>query len=164
MKRTCIIIFITALIISTMIFIFANALTPGDVSNKASVSVAEIIQPIIEPESIIQEQSPSDFEAFNALVRKSAHFCEFALLGAELMALTILITRRLFGVLTFMPLFVSLLTGVTDEYLQSYTTRTSAVSDIVIDFGGSLGGMFFTAVVFSAFLVIKRRLIKPIFL
>lgn len=149
----------TALIISTIIFIFRNALMPGDVSNKASVSVAEKIQPIIEPKSIAK-QSSSDFEAFNALVRKSAHFCEFALLGAELMALTVIITRRLFGVLTFMPLFVSLLTGVTDEYLQSFTTRTSTVSDIIIDFCGSISGMIFAAVIFTAIMHIKRKLIK----
>ncbi|MHB1151407.1 MAG: VanZ family protein [Eubacteriales bacterium] len=160
MKRTFLLLFMTAAVLSTMIFIFANSLTPGDASNKASVSVAEIIQPIIEPKSIIKEQSSSDFAAFNAFVRKSAHFIEFALLGAELMALTVIITRKLFSVLTFIPLFVSLLTGVADEYLQSFITRTSAVSDIIIDFFGSISGMIFASAVFSAFMYIKRKLIQ----
>lgn len=160
MKRKFLLFFMTALIISTMVFIFRNALLSGDASNKASVSVAEIIQPIIEPKSSINEQSSSDFEALNALVRKSAHFCEFALLGAELMVLTVIITRKLFGELTFMPLFVALLTGVTDEYLQLFTTRTSAVSDIIIDFGGSISGMVFAAVLFSVLMIKKRKPIK----
>ena len=70
-------------------------------------------------------------------VRKSAHFCEFGLLGAETALLL-----RLRGGLGFQngvnSAFICLLTAVTDETIQSFTGRGSQVRDVVLDFSGAL--------------------------
>ena len=44
-------------------------------------------------------------------------------------------------------LFFALLCAVADEFLQSFTGRTSSVRDVLIDFGGALCGMLLTMLV-----------------
>ena len=38
-------------------------------------------------------------------------------------------------------LFFALLCAVADEFLQSFTGRTSSVRDVLIDFGGAVSGL-----------------------
>ena len=73
-------------------------------------------------------------------VRKSAHFCEFGLLGCEL--------TLLFWLKSGISLqngcnaaFAALLAAVTDETIQSFTGRGSSVRDVVLDFTGALTGI-----------------------
>ena len=73
-------------------------------------------------------------------VRKSAHFCEFGLLGCEL--------TLLFWLKSGIGLqngcnaaFAALLAAVTDETIQSFTGRGSSVRDVVLDFTGALTGI-----------------------
>jgi len=73
-------------------------------------------------------------------VRKSAHFCEFCLLGCEL--------TLLFWLRSGVSLqngcncaFAALLTAVTDESIQLFSGRGSQVQDVVLDFGGALTGI-----------------------
>ena len=73
-------------------------------------------------------------------VRKSAHFCEFGLLGCEL--------TLLFWLRSGISLqngcnaaFAALLAAVTDETIQSFTGRGSAVRDVVLDFSGAVTGV-----------------------
>ena len=79
-------------------------------------------------------------------VRKSAHFCEFGLLGCELMLL--------FGLRSGMSLqsmsnaaFAALLAAVTDETIQIFSGRGSQVQDVVLDFCGAVTGILFTSLV-----------------
>ena len=49
-------------------------------------------------------------------------------------------------------LFYILAVGVTDEYIQLFSGRTSGVKDVVIDF---IGGLFGIALVLSVYLIYK---------
>lgn len=151
MNRKTIIVILTAVILATAVFIFQNSLTSGAASNQKSGFISELIQKVIDPQKKI------DPDAFHIFIRKSAHFSEFALLGVELIILTILIKPRLYIKLIFMPLFISLLTGVTDEYLQKFVTRTSSVTDVLIDFTGSVTGI---AVFILIYEIVKALKIK----
>ena len=73
-------------------------------------------------------------------VRKSAHFCEFGLLGCEL---TLLFCLRSGPSLQngCNAAFAALLAAVTDETIQSFTGRGSSVRDVVLDFTGALTGI-----------------------
>jgi VanZ family protein len=127
---------LSVLTIMTAVFIFSNSLTPGEQSNERSASVTTAVRPVVDPQAKI------DFDDLHAAVRKSAHVIEFVLLGAEIAALTALISgRTILGSRIFIPLFFSLSAAVTDELLQLTVSRSSMVKDIVIDSAGSSAGI-----------------------
>ncbi len=108
----------------TLCFIWGNSLLGREDSASLSLGFTAWLRSIGLPVS----------EHF---VRKSAHFCEFGLLGVE--------TALLFwlrGGLGFQngvnSAFACLLAGVTDETIQSFTGRGSQVRDVVLDFSGAL--------------------------
>lgn len=151
MKRK---ITITVLIITaalTAAFIFSNSLTPGEESNAASRSLSGLILKLIDPGGKI------DRDFFHKIIRKTAHFCEFALLGAELGALAAAIKGRITGAIIFMPLFFTLSTAVADEFLQTFMTRTSSVTDVLIDFAGGAAGIAFIAVLHGIVRLINKH-------
>lgn len=129
------IIVITILILLTVCYIFFNSLQTGVDSVERSKGISDTVQSVIDPDNTIE---PTDF---HRSVRKMAHFMEFFGLGAVLYLLTVIVSRKLVGVFTFCPLFLALAIAVTDEYIQSFTERTSSAKDILIDFGGALCGM-----------------------
>lgn len=152
-RRKIVFSIIIIFIIMTMLFIFQNSLTSGEASAETSGFISEKIQKILDPQKKID---PYDFHVF---IRKTAHFAEFSLLGAELMILTLLMEPFYYFKLIFMPLFISLLTGTADEYLQSFMTRTSSVTDVLIDFSGSVFGIAMIIFAFETFKFIRKR--KP---
>lgn len=78
-----------------------------------------------------------------AVIRKLAHFSEFALLSVSLCLCFTLFQIR-FRHFAIYVMFFGLLTAVTDEFLQKFTPgRGSSVSDVLIDFSGVLCGMIF---------------------
>ena len=87
-------------------------------------------------------------------VRKTAHFCEFGLLGSELMMLF-----WLRGGVSLQSgcnaAFGALLSAVTDETIQIYSGRGSQVQDVVLDFSGALTGILFVSLTIS--LIGKRK-------
>ena len=81
-------------------------------------------------------------DRMHKFVRKAAHFIEFAALGGCIGLFTDGVTRRFWqSWAVFMPLFVILLTGVVDEFIQSFSDRTSMVKDVLLDFSGGLFGL-----------------------
>ena len=84
-------------------------------------------------------------------VRKSAHFCEFGLLGCELMLLFWLRSGVRFQNLCNAA-FAALLSAVTDETIQSFSGRGSQVLDVVLDFSGALTGILLVSL-----LMIEKR-------
>lgn len=130
-------------------FIFQNSLQNSAASNNLSDKVAAEIKPIVDPDAHI---TVSRFQFF---VRKLAHGVEFCVLGASLCALMYSIQsaeRKKCRV--FMTLFLALATAVTDEYIQSFTGRTSSVDDIIIDFSGAVCGM----ILLSLFVIFAEKL------
>ena len=76
-------------------------------------------------------------------MRKSAHFCEFALLGCLTAWTGFLQNKRIVKNLTSIG-FVCLATAVIDEYLQYYSAgRSAQVNDVVLDFAGVVAGLVF---------------------
>ena len=133
-KQTVKVILSAALVCLTVCFIFSNSLKDGEASNRQSGIVMELLRSIFDPSGTIEE------DTFHYFVRKGAHFTEFALLGFSLWLL-MLSLREKFGI--FCPgvmLFAALATAVADEFIQSFTGRTSSVTDVLIDLSGALAG------------------------
>ena len=130
----CLLLALTLLVTA---YIFGNSLKDGEESHESSDKVVEIVEPVVKP---ITEKLPGD-KGLSFWVRKAAHVIEFFALGLCAMALGLAV-RKQFGVpcLGYI-LFYVLLTAVTDEFIQSFTGRTSSVKDVFIDLGGAVLGI-----------------------
>lgn len=88
----------------------------------------------------------------NAVLRKAAHICEYALLGFELFAL-LLINRGMSISTVIYSLCAGLAAADIDETVQIFTGRTSSLIDVWIDIGGVAIGI----IVCIAASAIKRK-------
>ena len=134
-------LFLTLLVIATLCFIWSNSMVGKEGSASLSRRVTAWLNGIGIPVT-------------HYFVRKSAHFCEFGLLGCELM---LLIGLRSGVSLQSMSnaAFAALLTAVTDETIQIFSGRGSQVQDVVLDFSGALTGILFMSLVLK--LIQKRK-------
>ena len=125
-----------AVLVAWLAVIWGNSMTPGQVSGQLSGWASEVIGkllPFLSPES----------EHGHLLVRKIAHFSEFALLG--------LILRWLFAMVTeknafrfLLPLGCGMMAAVMDECIQIFSPgRVCSFWDMCIDWSGVLTGIGF---------------------
>ena len=146
------------LILATVAFIISNSAMPAEKSNNTSEGVTDKVVESVKPLKDAIEQEKVDKEDIHKGVRKIAHVLEYALLGAELMALLLLIfstdpMKRLIYVL-----FFGLALAVCDESVQKLTDRTSSTTDVMIDFGGLCIGIALAYFAFAVIrLIIKRK-------
>ena len=127
--------------LAVVIFIFANSIAGIEASGDFSSGFAEVLY------KLASRVVSLSFDEFHVLVRKVAHFTEFAALGASVWMI-MWNAKKLCGKLHIAVTFlVSLAVAVTDEFIQSFTGRGSAVPDVVLDFAGSVFGTLVTAVI-----------------
>lgn len=119
----------TALLICNLIFIWGNSLLPGEVSGAFSDWVKGILQAIFA-------QGPEDPNS-GGLLRKLAHFTEFAALGM------LLCWRfRMMGKGWMPAFFFGAGAACIDETIQMFVPdRGPAVRDVCIDSAGVLTGI-----------------------
>lgn len=145
-KNNLIHFILISLTIFIIAFIFHNSLQDSKTSNAISDSVAEVIRPILDPQEKVKEKT------FHQFTRKLAHGIEFCALGCSGGGLMFTSRRKTVhgtqegadsrrGISLSTALLFLLGTAVIDEYIQSFTGRTSSVKDILIDFGGGVTGL-----------------------
>lgn len=123
-------------------FIFSNSLLASEQSSANSTGVLNAVQNLLGSLGIASGLTEH-------IIRKAAHFTEFAALGALLM-----VTVRMYSPRParhiFLPLFIGLGTAVTDEYLQLFVEgRSSQVSDVLLDFSGVAAGLLICLLIIS---------------
>jgi VanZ family protein len=120
----------TALLVCNLAFIWGNSLLPGDLSGAFSNWVKSLLVPVFP--SLGEEDGTGGF-----LLRKLAHFTEFAALGALL--------SWLFGMLAkgkTYPLVCGAAAACVDETIQMFVPdRGPGIRDVLIDCGGVFTGM-----------------------
>ena len=124
----------TALAVLTVtLFIFANSAAVAEASNQTSSMVQQQIHALCDTVG-----KPGLKELFTVwVVRKLAHFTEYALLGLVWLLCLWAYRRRLRWAA---PL--CLLTAAADETVQRFTPgRSAQFSDVVLDFAGALTGL-----------------------
>ena len=141
-------------------FIFSNSFKTGEKSAAQSSQVVDVVQQVaqaVAPQSPIATATGEDFDRLHSVIRKCAHFCEFALLGGSLTLTLFSYTR--FKRFYFLPVAVAFLVAATDEYLQSLTVaRGCSFSDVLLDTGGAATGFLFTVGVIGLVVgLVKRR-------
>ena len=116
-------------------FIFTQSLLSKESSGSLSASVVAFLHPLLDPNGWI------DVDTFHFLVRKAAHFTEFAVLGLCLGGfagnLGVIRFRRYIA----LPMLIALGVAVADEFLQYFTGRGSMVTDVVLDYAGAMTGL-----------------------
>lgn len=120
-----------ALLVCNLVFIWGNSMLPGDISGKISDWVKCILEALLPGTG--EERTGSGF-----LIRKLAHFTEFAALGALLGWLFGMLKKR-----RIYPFLFGTAAACIDETIQMFVPdRGPAIRDVCIDSCGILTGMF----------------------
>ena len=117
----------------TLAVIWIHSAMPGDVSSAESGFVYDVIEPVLRfllPDAWVTEH----------LVRKMGHFCEYGVLGVEMLTLVALRGRVRLRFLVN-TLLTGLLVAFIDETIQIFSGRGPMIADMWIDIAGfTLGG------------------------
>ncbi len=151
-KKVLFRIITTSLLVLTVAFILGNSLKTAAESSMQSGKVQAFLQETAN--ALFPNNPPTITSSF---VRKTAHFCEFALLGFIAYFTYISYTdnkKFLFTVLLF-GLFIA----ITDELIQLFVSgRAGQVTDVLLDFSGHLVGSLCAFVIYVVILkVIKSK-------
>ena len=130
-----------ASVFGVLCFIFAHSLSPASSSSEESRSFLDVLRVLF----------PS---LTHRVVRKLAHFAEYALLGAHF-ALLPYLSRMRTRILYPSLLFCGIPVALVDEGIQRFVPgRGASLVDVLIDFLGYLSALVF---VFALLLFLKRR-------
>ena len=135
--KTAVRIILLVLTLACVVFIFSNSLRNARSSSEQSGRVTQFIADVYE--SITGKIiNPA---RITHVVRKLAHFSEFALLGLLGTASAASVFGTVYGKIHVI-LFWGLASAVTDEYLQRFSTgRSASVTDVMLDFSGFFVGL-----------------------
>lgn len=128
--------------------IYGQSMLSKTDSGNFSGFVVTYLKPILDPGD---RWATEDFHHF---VRKMGHFTEYACFGLFFGRFSVLLGKIKCVRYISMPLLVVLGVAVSDEYLQYFTGRGSAVTDVVLDFVGAVFGLLL--VNFFGYLSYKR--------
>ena len=147
----------------TFAWIFSNSLKTGTESSSQSLAVTNAVQDtaqVIAPSSSIATATGADYDKLHSIIRSIAHFSEFALLGALLIACYFSYTRD--KSLCVLPFGLIVLTPIIDECLQISTGgRGAEMKDILLDTaGGFLGALVGLIAVGLVWLIVKKHRAK----
>lgn len=98
--------------------------------------------------------SKAGAETGDFLLRKLAHITEYSLLGLLTQTIRISLKKQGKNISIWLPLFCVLAVGVLDEFFQSFSNRTGAVSDVLLDFIGGIAGVLVATLIFC---IVKKH-------
>ena len=138
-------------------FIWSNSMKNGQESGEMSHKTQEII-------NHVSQQIGVETEVTEKVVRKSAHFTEFFVLGGllcvDMLIFGIASYRRNISQLLLLlcsPV-VSFFIASADEFIQRFSEgRCCQFTDVLIDFGGACAS---TAIILAVLFIVRRVLLK----
>ena len=149
-------ILLTVLTVTMMVLIFCFSTEPAERSDQTSGRFTRQVIHRVYPdyESYPQERKHSIYDRIQHIVRKAAHFTEFAILGILLR----LCLESWFGPWKWLP-FIAWAAGTfyagTDELHQLMTDgRSGQWTDVLLDSSGVLTGVALTTLIL--WLVVRR--------
>ncbi len=123
--RTC-----AVLLVLNVLFIWGNSLMPGEISGAISGWVKDVLTKLLF-------FLPEGSESGHGLLRKLAHFTEFACLGALFAWLYAMLKKQV-----WLAFFSGVAVAALDETIQRFVPdRGPSVFDVLIDASGVLLGM-----------------------
>lgn len=122
--------------IAIALFIWGNSLVPGTGSGSLSLAVVDALRGALRAAGL------ADGWVTNLLVRKTAHFTEYAVLGV-IVSSTLLAGGPLRGRRLLLAAVVLVLVPSIDETIQLFVPgRCGAITDVMIDCCGAAAGTF----------------------
>ena len=160
MKKLCINRTLSAIaVLMWMAVIFVFSAQNGDTSGSTSGSLIELIAKIFNPDydSLTEAEKLEIIASWQLVVRKTAHFSEYAVLGA--LSANALRTYPLSNAFKrLLPCGICLLYAISDEIHQYFVPdRACRALDVCID---TLGGITGTAIFCTLAWIIARRRLK----
>ena len=126
------------LLICNILFIWGNSLLPGEISGAISGFVKDVLAHIIP-------SMGGEGGGGHGLLRKAAHFTEFACLGALLTWLLFMLQKP-----RLMAVAGAFLVACADETIQRFVPdRGPAFKDVLIDTSGAITGMVLLLAVYA---------------
>lgn len=146
-KRNIKAVLLGVLVASVVAFIWTNSFLDSDDSHKLSDMILRWLFP----------NGKDDNEAGSFLLRKAAHFIEYAVLGASVGSAQVFMKNNFGKFFVGFSFFGVLMVAVIDEFIQSFSDRTSLVADILLDFGGAVTGLCLSVAVVCLIRKIKKK-------
>lgn len=151
MKRTKLrLILCSVYITALLIFIWGNSLLPGQQSGQVSGFVGSLLKKLLPFLNLSSEQGMH-------LLRKAAHFSEFAALGLGFAWLFGMIAKKRHFCL-ILPLACGILAASIDEAIQIFSPdRGPSIKDVGIDTAGVMTGILFLTLVHMITLKLRKK-------
>lgn len=132
-------------------WIFSNSLMNGEISSGTSGNLTRQLLAILSYFGV-----HLSFDFFHHLIRKTAHFCEYALLG---LLVTVCNRRRpLFSSSKITTVVFCIIPPLMDECLQLFIPgRSGALTDSLLDMCGYAFGTLFTMIVVQIVLKCRKQ-------
>lgn len=155
-RRKIVFIIFLILTLACVAFIFSNSLSNGEESSRQS---GKVVQAVLKATDFIGVKI-TNVDLLSHIVRKCAHFLEFALLGA--LSFLTLKSMGLFKIWqVYFGVGFCLLIAACDEYIQTFRSgRSGQVSDVFLDLSGSVTAIAFCILI--TFLIQKHKKKKEI--
>ena len=137
--------------LAMMLIIFFFSEMPAKQSDELSGQVAEVVAETVYPdyEQLPAQQKTGAYRLVHHVLRKSAHFSEYALLG--------ILLYRFFCTFSFrFPSLATLVTAgiyaLSDEWHQGFVEgRGPAITDVLIDTSGAAFGIVLSVILLTLF-------------
>ncbi len=137
---------------ATLAFIWGNSTQSIEASQALSLGVLQKVKPVLEVMA-------GAGNVTDHLVRKLAHFIEFAALGIQLALLLML-----FGRVRLQPVincaFFGLAVAVLDETIQIFSYRGAQIQDVWLDFSGVCAGLLAALGIYLIVKAARRHMSK----
>lgn len=135
---------------AVLAFIWGNSLLPGEDSGELSGFVGSLLQKLLPFLNLSSEQGMH-------LLRKAAHFSEFAALGLGFGWLFGMLCRKRLPALA-LPLLCGVSAAAIDETIQIFSpNRGPGIVDVAIDSAGVLAGILVLTLVHWVFRKIRQK-------
>lgn len=145
-------------VIAVMAIIFAlSADTADESNNKSSPLSGSLLRAVLSVFDLSEEEMEEATHLCSYIVRKTAHFCEYALLGGLLFGLcTSFYLTRLKGII--ISQIVGSLYAVSDEIHQYFVPgRSCQFSDMLLDSCGVFTGIMAILLILTIYIRIKSK-------
>lgn len=138
-------IILIILTLCVVAFIFMHSLTPATLSAEESGAVTDWLSKLLP------------FQLTDHIVRKLAHFTEYSVLGFVTSFTVYSFFKKPTGGI-FIKLFFTIFTAVIDETIQlNISGRSGQVTDVLLDFSGSVTGIIVSTLLILIYLLYKKR-------
>lgn len=138
-------IILIILTLCVVAFIFMHSLTPATLSAEESGAVTDWLSKLLP------------FQLTDHIVRKLAHFTEYSVLGFVTSFTVYSFFKKPTGGI-FIKLFFTIFTAVIDETIQlNISGRSGQVTDVLLDFSGSVTGIILSTLLILIYLLYKKR-------